>query len=136
MVLKDSVFENMSYADFSAPLATKVQGSWNLHSLLPSDLDFFIMFSSLAGIIGSGGQANYDACNTHQDALAHYRMRLGQKGVSLDLGAMLSEGYVAHAPEIMERLARVEGIQPSEAFRRPTASRNDSKINAMSAYSK
>ena len=38
-------------------------GSWNLHELMPRDLDFFIMLSSLAGILGNRGQSNYRAGN-------------------------------------------------------------------------
>lgn len=70
------------------------------------------MLSSVAGIFGSGGQANYAAGNTYQDALARYRVRSGQKAVSLDLGTMLSEGYLANAPETMDRLAKTDGLQP------------------------
>ncbi|KAF1949998.1 hypothetical protein CC80DRAFT_598435 [Byssothecium circinans] len=112
MILQDSVFDNMSHEVFNAPLNAKVKGSWNLHTLLPSSLDFFIMLSSVAGIFGSGGQANYAAGNTYQDALAQYRVSQGQKAVSIDLGMMLSEGYLANTPETMERLEKTDGLVP------------------------
>ncbi|KAF2022424.1 hypothetical protein BU24DRAFT_338244 [Aaosphaeria arxii CBS 175.79] len=118
MVLEDSVFENMSHDTFNIPLEAKVKGSWNLHQLLPSDLDFFVMLSSVAGIFGSGGQANYAAGNTYQDALAHYRQSRGQHAVSIDLGMMLSEGYLANSPETVDRLEKTDGLIPirEEAF--------------------
>lgn len=53
------------------------------------------MLSSVAGIAGSPGQANYAAGNTFQDALAHYRNSLGLKAASIDLGVMGEVGIVA-----------------------------------------
>ena len=37
------------------------------------DLDFFVMFSSMASIVGNIGQSSYSACNAFQDSLAQYR---------------------------------------------------------------
>ncbi|KAL9121038.1 MAG: hypothetical protein Q9187_002404 [Circinaria calcarea] len=99
MVLKDGIFENLSLDDFKTVLAPKVHGSWNLHTQLPQDMDFFILLSSMAGVTGNRGQANYACGNTYQDALAHYRASFGQKAVSLDLGRIHSIGYVAENEE-------------------------------------
>lgn len=85
----------MCLDDFHAALAPKVKGSWNLHSLLPDGLDFFVMLSSMTGVMGSHGQSNYAAGNSYQDALARYRLARGQRAVSLDLGMLLSVGFVA-----------------------------------------
>ncbi len=93
MVLRDGLFENMSYENWSQVTAPKVQGSWNLHELMPQDLDFFIMLSSLAGILGNGGQSNYCAGNTYQDQLANYRRSLGLPGQVVDLGAIEGLGW-------------------------------------------
>ena len=49
----------MTLDDWRIALAPKLDGSRNLHELLPSELDFFIMLSSVVGIHGSAGQANY-----------------------------------------------------------------------------
>src|SRR5690349_522221 len=46
MVLQDAIFENMTYEDFVSATRPKIQGSWNLHNLLPKDLDFFVCLSS------------------------------------------------------------------------------------------
>ena len=85
----------MSYSDFQIPIRPKVTGTRNLHDLLPSSLDFFICLSSMSGVIGVSGQSNYAAGNTYQDALMHSRIASGQKGVFLNLGVLLSIGYVA-----------------------------------------
>ena len=94
-VIRDAIFENMTYDDWVSATGPKIQGSWNLHSLLPQDLDFFVFLSSSAGVIGARGQANYAAGNAFQDSLAHYRRGKGLKAVSLDLGPILGVGMVA-----------------------------------------
>lgn len=95
MVLKDSLFENMDYESWAAATRPKIQGSWNLHSVMPKDLDFFIMLSSVTAIIGNPGQASYSAGNTFQDALAHYRKASNLSAVSINLGAIRDIGWVA-----------------------------------------
>lgn len=95
MVLRDTIFEKMTHDDWSTGTRVKINGTWNLHSLVPKDLDFFIMLSSISGVIGNGGQANYNAGNVFQDTLAHHRHSLGLKGTSLDLGAVIDVGYLA-----------------------------------------
>ncbi len=99
---QDSAFENMSLEKFNAALRPKVQGSWNLHSLLPKDLDFFIMLSSISGILGNRGQSNYAAGNTYQDSLAHHRLNNGLPAVSLDLGNILSVGFIAENQDLFQ----------------------------------
>ncbi|KAK1146796.1 hypothetical protein N8T08_002557 [Aspergillus melleus] len=103
---QDGLFSNMQYDDWITPLKAKVAGSWNLHKTLPSDLDFMVLSSSVNGVFGSPGQANYAAGNTFNDALAEYRLRNGQKAVSLDLGSLITEGVVAESPAIMSFVRR------------------------------
>jgi NADPH:quinone reductase-like Zn-dependent oxidoreductase len=95
MVLKDTIFEKMTHDDWLIGTRVKINGTWNLHSRAPRDLDFFIMLSSISGIIGNAGQANYNAGNIFQDNLAHHRCSLGLKATALDLGAVLDVGYLA-----------------------------------------
>jgi NAD(P)-dependent dehydrogenase (short-subunit alcohol dehydrogenase family) len=99
MILKDGMFENMSYEAFRTAVKPKVQGSWNLHELLPRDMSFFILLSSATGVLGNRSQANYAAGNTYQDALARYRHTLGLPAATIDLGTVLSVGYVAENRE-------------------------------------
>lgn len=106
MILEDSLFERMTVDQFHAALRPKVQGSWNLHELLPLDLDFFTMLSSSAGIIGSRGQGNYAAGNTYEDALAAYRRGKGLAASTIDLGLILGVGYVAENPQALENIQR------------------------------
>jgi hypothetical protein len=64
-------------------------------------MDFFVMLSSVAGIFGNRGQANYAAGNTFQDSLAAYRTARGMNTYSLDLGSVSSVGWVAENRESM-----------------------------------
>ncbi|KAL8727064.1 MAG: hypothetical protein Q9166_006307 [cf. Caloplaca sp. 2 TL-2023] len=82
------LFETLSYEDWTTATGPKIQGSWNLHEHMPHNLDFFIMLSSISGILGNRGQANYCAGNTYQDQLAHYRRSLGLTAQVIDLGAI------------------------------------------------
>jgi hypothetical protein len=112
MVIRDSLFHSMTHEQWTTALRPKIYGSWNLHQCLPSDLDFFIMLASTSGIIGSGGQANYAAGNTYQDALAAYRISRGQKAVSLDLSVMSSEGYFLDHKDALEQYLKIKKLVP------------------------
>ncbi|KAL8653433.1 MAG: hypothetical protein Q9226_003851 [Calogaya cf. arnoldii] len=101
MVLRDGLFETMSYESWSGATAPKIQGSWNLHSLMPHDLDFFVMLSSLAGILGNRGQSNYCSGNTYQDGLALYRRSLNLPAQVIDLGAVAGLGWFEENKELL-----------------------------------
>lgn len=89
------MFENMTYETFKIAIKPKVQGSRNLHDLLPLNMDFFLLLSSATGVLGNRSQANYAAGNTYQDALARHRVSKGLPAATIDLGTVLSVGYVA-----------------------------------------
>jgi len=93
-VIRDAVFDNYTLEQWQANLRPKVQGSWNLHRHLPKDMDFFVMLSSVSGLIGHRSQAGYAAGNTFQDSLALHRYRQGLPAVAINVGAMLDVGTV------------------------------------------
>ena len=107
MAVRDMMFGQMTRNDFQHTFPAKIAGSWNLHTLLPDDLDFFILFSSLAGVVGNHGVSNYAAANTYQDALARHRVARGQKATSLNIGLMVGVGYAAEHYEITANYKRV-----------------------------
>ena len=92
----------------------KVLGSWNLNRHMPPELDFFIMLSSMAGVIGNPGQANYSAAGSYQDALSEYRRSKGLASMTIDLGIVSDVGYIAENPEQFERLDYLENLFISE----------------------
>lgn len=90
----------MTVDDYRTTIDSKVRGVWNLHNHfnLPGDLDFFVLFSSINGILGYPSQAAYSAAGAYEDALAHYRVKqCGLPAVSIDLSVVDAVGYVAEA---------------------------------------
>lgn len=60
----------MTWKDFSTVTRIKVDGTLALYRAFAPHLDFFIMLSSIAGVVGSSGQVNYNAGNAVQDIIA------------------------------------------------------------------
>lgn len=106
------MFANMTYNNWKAAVECKSLGSWNLHTLLPSDLDFFVLLSSASGLAGYRGQTNYDAGNTYEDALARYRVSRGQRAIALDLGAMVDDGFLAENRDLLDRVLGYGTLEP------------------------
>jgi len=91
-VLDDGILAQQSWNRFERVFAPKVSGAWALHELTAdSALDFFVLFSSVASLLGAPGQANYAAANAFEDALAQHRRLLGKPAISINWGAW-SEG--------------------------------------------
>ncbi|KAF2158800.1 hypothetical protein M409DRAFT_71433 [Zasmidium cellare ATCC 36951] len=103
MVLRDIALPELTYPDWKTCVEPKVNGTWNLHKYLPSELDFFILFSSYSGIAGQWGQANYSAANTFLDAFVQHRHGLGQSASVIDIGAMGEVGFVSQNQDIMTK---------------------------------
>lgn len=107
MVLRDENFSKMTLDQWNAANFPKVGGTWNLHNAAVSaslDLDFFVLFSSLSGIVGQPGQANYAAGNTFLDAFVQYRNTLGLCASAIDIGAVGDIGYLSGNPEMMQKM--------------------------------
>jgi hypothetical protein len=103
---QDTILELLTYEQWQRSVMPKVAGSMNLHRHLPH-VSFFVMLSSIAGVVGHASQAHYAAGNTFQDALARHRSANGLPAVAIDLGAVESVGVVAEAGDSMrERVER------------------------------
>ena len=86
----------MSLQDYNDTMKPKVDGVWNLHNhLSKTELDFFIMLSSVVGVTGGPSQAAYVSASVFQDAFADFRNRQGLPAVTLDLGKVVDIGIVA-----------------------------------------
>jgi len=100
-VLDDGVLLNQSWERCERVLAPKVRGALHLHQLTRDvELDFFVMFSSMASLLGSRGQASYVAANAFLDALAHARRAEGLHALSINWGPWAGVGMAsrtAHA---------------------------------------
>ena len=86
-------------------------GSFLLHQIsLEMDLDFFVMFSSMASIVGNLGQSSYSACNAFQDSLAQYRRQvLGLPGLAINWGPISGAGVV-HRETGIAKLLSMAGL--------------------------
>ena len=105
-VLDDGILLQLTRERFRGVMAPKVAGAWNLHKLTAHrQLDFFVLFSSLASLMGSPGQANYAAGNAFLDGLAQYRRALGLPGLSINWGPWAQVGQAAAEARRGERLA-------------------------------
>ena len=92
----DGLLERQSWSQFEQVLRPKVLGAWHLHNLTREmSLDFFVLFSSTASILGSAGQGNYAAGNAFLDALAHHRQALGLAATSINWGPWADVGMAA-----------------------------------------
>ncbi|NAS20980.1 SDR family NAD(P)-dependent oxidoreductase [Herbidospora sp. NEAU-GS84] len=111
-VLDDVTVEGMSAGRLDNVFAPKADAAWHLHELLP-EATTFLMFSSVAGVLGNAGQGNYAAANAFLDALAAHRHAVNLPAVSVawglwDTGSGMS-GTLSEADTA--RLARA-GIAP------------------------
>lgn len=84
---------------------------WCYHCVLRSldcNLDFFVIFSSVAAIIGSQGQSNYSAANAFEDELARYRRSQGEKAISLNLSLLAGEGYAVENQKVLMQFMAIK----------------------------
>jgi phthiocerol/phenolphthiocerol synthesis type-I polyketide synthase C len=119
-VLDDSTLQRLDAARMERVMRPKVDGAWHLHELTQdAHLDFFVLFSSAASVMGSPGQAHYSAANAYLDALAHYRRARGQPALSIDWGPWADAGLAAAQANRGERLAAqgMASIPPRQGLR-------------------
>ncbi|MBW4633664.1 MAG: type I polyketide synthase [Iphinoe sp. HA4291-MV1] len=123
-VLDDGILLQQNWERFSRVMAPKIKGAWNLHTLthdLP--LDFFVLYSSVASLLGSPGQGNYAAANSFMDILAHHRRSLGLPGLSINWGpwaevgmaaSLASRFQAANATQGLDSIGSKQGLQVLE----------------------
>lgn len=117
MVLRDVGVLGMDLDSWDTAVRPKVEGTWNLHNLLPRDMDFFVLFSSVCGMFGYYGQSNYASANTFLDSFVQYRQNLGLAASVIDIGPVDEIGFVSRTPATKGTLlASVETLLTEQNF--------------------
>ncbi|WP_082973512.1 type I polyketide synthase [Mycobacterium sp. E2327] len=112
-VLDDALLSQQSLERFRTTLAPKAFGASYLDRLTrEDDLDFFIVSSSVASLLGSPGQANYSTANALLDGLMAQRRAHGLPATGVNLGPW-GKGGMASSEAARANLG-AQGLIPLE----------------------
>ncbi|WP_433574444.1 SDR family NAD(P)-dependent oxidoreductase [Nocardia brasiliensis] len=116
-VLDDALFADLGIDQVGRVFAPKVDAAWQLHEAVQElPLSMFVLFSSIAGTVGSPGQSNYAAANAFLDALASYRQRRGLAATSIAWGLWeQATGMTGALTELDRGRLRASGFVPITA---------------------
>ncbi|NOX92728.1 MAG: SDR family NAD(P)-dependent oxidoreductase, partial [Gammaproteobacteria bacterium] len=111
-LIEDKPVKEMTREDMRKVMLPKALGAWHLHVTTQSHkLDHFVLYSSIAVLLGNSRQANYCAANGFLDALARYRQLHNQAGMSINWGAISSVGILSQDSKIGDHLTQI-GLAP------------------------
>ena len=117
-VLDDALIARLTLDQFHRVLAPKLAGAWNLHHLTLTDsLDYFVLFSSAAALLGPPGQAAYAAANAALDALAQVRRTAGRPALAINWGPWLGGGMAHETAAAHWRRWDIEPLAPDRSLR-------------------
>jgi len=118
-VLEDGVISNQTGEKFEKVFNPKIRGTLNLSELTENiKLDFFIMFSSIASVLGSAGQSNHSAANAFLDLFAYYRRSKGLPALSINWGVWSDIGSAANiGADKQEKIPGLKVITPEAGIK-------------------
>ncbi len=116
--LDDGILMQQTPERFATVFAPKVSGGWFLHEFsLQYRLDFFVLFSSAAALLGSAGQSNYAAANAFLDALAELRHQQGLPATAVSWGAWSEIGMATRGLAARRSVGNgIGSISPEEGM--------------------
>jgi acyl transferase domain-containing protein/acyl carrier protein len=108
-----SLIGELTWEAIDEQLRPKVYGGWLLHEATRelSTLDFFVVYSSIAGVIGGMTQAHYASASNFLDALAIWRDRQGLPGLATNWGAWAAVGMSARLDDTLSKEIERGGIR-------------------------
>ncbi|MER7900817.1 SDR family NAD(P)-dependent oxidoreductase [Streptomyces sp. NPDC096046] len=117
-VLHDRLITDLEPADLDHVLRPKTVGARNLEAAVAGhDLDWWVIYSSAAALIGSPGQSAYAAANAWLDAMAHHRRAAGRPATAIAWGPWENVGAAAANPAlVLEPIHRTEGMDALQAL--------------------
>ncbi|MDR3517371.1 MAG: SDR family NAD(P)-dependent oxidoreductase, partial [Azospirillaceae bacterium] len=117
-LLDDGMIADLTWARFRSVMAPKLRGAWHLHQATRNrNLDFFVLFSSVAAVIGNLGQGNYAAANGFMDGLAAERRRLSLPATSVNWGPWAESGMAASMSGDRFATMGIRSLNPDQALR-------------------
>ncbi|MFE7927868.1 type I polyketide synthase [Streptomyces sp. NPDC057456] len=119
-ITQTSLLDDTGAADLAAVFGTKVEPAvWLAERYAGTPLDAFVVFSSIAGVWGGGGQSPSGAANAVLDALVEWRQGQGLAATSIAWGA-LDETGVGMDEATLAQLRR-RGVLPIDPRQAVTA---------------
>lgn len=117
-VLDDAPIALIEPRQIDNAMGAKAQGAWHLHcQTLDAPLDYFVLFSSIASMVGGSGQVSYAMACSYLDALARFRRARGLPASSINWGALAEIGMATRHADAQRHLGRsgVGSFTPSQA---------------------
>ncbi|HBJ35428.1 MAG TPA: hypothetical protein DDZ51_11890 [Planctomycetaceae bacterium] len=115
----DQPIQELDLETLGRVMRSKALGAWNLHQATQGlPLEHFVLYSSVANLVGNSRQSAYSAANGFLNGLAHMRNALGQPATSVNWGAIADVGVVAKDEKLEQflRYTGLRGIESSEAL--------------------
>ncbi len=118
-LIQDQPIAELDDATVANVLRSKALGAWNLHLLTQSmALEHFVLYSSIANLVGNSRQSAYSAANGFLNGLAELRRLQGLPATSVAWGAIADVGVVAQDDKLEQflRYTGLRGIESSEGL--------------------
>lgn len=118
--LDDAPIEHIEHRQIDNAMSAKAVGAWHLHRYtLDAQLDYFVLFSSIASLLGGAGQASYAMSCMCLDALAQFRRARNLPAISINWGALAQVGMATRHADAEKHLGRtgVGSFTPSQAVK-------------------
>lgn len=116
MEIDNFPISKLNKTNFDKVTQPKVAIAWNLYQLTKNlKLEFFVLYSSLASLLGPAGLSAYAAANSFLDTFANFLRERGMPAISINWGAVSDYGYVANHPQSTSLTLEKFGVSASSA---------------------